>query len=414
MKKIRVAILGCGNCASALVQGVAAIRGGKFEDALMFKDIGGYSGSDIEFVAAFDVDARKVGKPLHHAIYALPNCCYEIMPRNSVWATEKSPCMVQSAPLFDGIADHMYSNDIDDAERFYVKNSCVPTGECYNDPDDALEAYEFLVDDYADRLRQTNVDVLLNYLPVGSQAATEFWMNVCLKAGVHVVNCIPVFIASNKVWAKKFVDAGVTIIGDDMRSMIGASIISAQLQELFLKRGATVEVHMQDNIGGNTDFLNMQDQKRLASKKISKENVVRAQNALAGVETKENTIAAGPAKYFPALGDNKRAHWLIKGTIFGGAPFEFTADLSCQDSPNSAGVVIDAIRLLKVATELGIVGPLVGPSSFTQKSPSVDMFVNDAHHECEQLAKRIMPKGYAPTHPDMRENPIYAHTWVYE
>ena len=344
-------------------------------DGIMFSDVGGYHPSDIEFAVAYDIDQRKVGLPMGEAIHRGTNCCYNILPAHTPIATD---CIVKQGPELDGVAHHMKAASEDDKERFFLYNEVVPAS----------------VKGFADELKELGVDVLLNYLPVGSQKATEFWAEVCLASGVSFVNCIPVFIASDPVWASRFAKAGVTIIGDDMRSQLGASIISAALQELFLARGMSVQMHYQDNIGGNTDFLNMQDQTRLASKKISKENVIRKQNELAGVDTPENTIAAGPAKYFPSLGDNKRAHWLIRATGFGGAPVEFTAELSVQDSPNSAGVVIEAIRLAKVAAELGIVGPVVGPSACTQKTPPVDLFTSDAHNECKQLAKRIVPEGY--------------------
>jgi myo-inositol-1-phosphate synthase len=213
-------------------------------------------------------------------------------------------------------------------------------------------------------------------------------MDCAIEAGVAVVNCIPVFIASDPNWQKRFVDAGIPIIGDDMRSQFGASIVSAVLQELLIKRGMEVEMHYQDNVGGNTDFANMQDKSRLASKKISKENVIKNQNILHDVPVKDYSIHAGPAQYFSALGDNKRAHWLIKAKGFGGAPIELTADLSVQDSPNSAGVVIDAIRFCKVAREMGISGPLEGASAYTQKTPPRDMAPNEAWEECNKLAHR--------------------------
>lgn len=391
-RSIRVAIVGVGNCASALVQGVDMYLCESETKGLMFPDIGGYDAADIDFVAAFDVDQRKTGRPLRKAIHEGTNCCYNIYANFDSEEDEYNP-IVQAAPILDGVAKHMQGFDLDDKEKFYLP---------YVELDTVPQTYEpAQVKYYADILMTKQVDVLLNYLPVGSQIATEFWMEVCLKANVNVVNCIPVFIASSKIWSQKFVDAGITIIGDDMRSQVGASIISAALQELFLQRGATVEVHYQDNVGGNTDFLNMQDQTRLQSKKISKENVIKRQNDLAGVETKDNTVAAGPAKYFPDLGDNKRAHWLIKGTVFGGAPFEFTADLSVQDSPNSAGVVIDAIRLVTVANELGIVGPVVGPSAATQKTPPKDLGVREAYEECQHLANREVPEGYHRTDDNM-------------
>ncbi|AGS81006.1 inositol-1-phosphate synthase [Caulobacter phage Cr30] len=391
VKKIRVALVGCGNCASALVQGIEGFKAGAFDfDTmnLMMDNIGGYTPENVEFVAAFDVDQRKVGKPLNVALHSLPNNTIDLY---NISKLEKQFPIVQQGPRLDGVDTPVWGTDVNDSEMF------VPVEQ---DVDANVEYF-------AQYLRDNQVDILMNYLPVGSQDATEFWMNVCLNANVNVVNCIPCFIASDKVWAKKFADNNVTIIGDDVRSTIGASIISAVLQECFLARGADIDVHYQDNVGGNMDFKQMQNPDRLASKKISKENVIRKQNDLVGKETKPNTIAAGPAKYFPALKDNKRAHWLIKGTIFGRAPFEFTADLSCIDSPNSAGVAIDAIRFLKVAQEIGIVGPIVGPSAATKKTPPVDMFTKDARTECEILARREIPHDYV-----RREDGKFVSTFI--
>lgn len=372
--KINCAIVGVGSCASALVQGVEFYKGKDEVPGVMFPDIGGYRPDDIKFVAAWDVDERKVGYPLTESIFAKPNCCIEF----NTEFDDLGPVVLQG-PELDGVARHMSQYPADHAFR----------------PARAIENFLTLKEiksEIVHTLRSRNVDVLLNYLPVGSQTATEFWMECCLEAGVAVVNCIPVFIASDPEWAQRFAIAGVPIIGDDMRSQFGASIVSAVLQELAFKRGHDVQIHYQDNVGGNTDFLNMQDQGRLQSKKVSKENVIKRQNDIAGKEVVADSIAAGPAKYFPALGDNKRAHWLIQMTGFGGAKVEFTADLSVQDSPNSAGVVIDAIRFLRVARELGIVGPIFGPSAFTQKTPPIDMRPNDAWEECNALAARKVPQ----------------------
>jgi myo-inositol-1-phosphate synthase len=237
-------------------------------------------------------------------------------------------------------------------------------------------------------LQETGADILLNYVPVGSQAATEAYAQACLDAGVAFLNCIPVFIASNPVWEQKFIDAGLPLIGDDMRSQVGASIMSQVLQELAFDRGAVVKYHQQINIGGNSDFLNMMSQERLASKKISKENVIRAQNDLRGIPVDDEALFAGPSTWIPFLKDNKVAHFRIELEGFGGAPIEIDAKLSVQDSENSAGVVIDAIRYLKVAREMGVVGALRGPSAWTQKTPPQQMQYADAKAECAALANR--------------------------
>ncbi|CAL6043165.1 myo-inositol-1-phosphate_synthase [Hexamita inflata] len=366
--EIRVAVIGAGNCCKSLVEGVSFYSGNSASriPGLTFAEIGGYRCEHIKFVAAWDVDVRKVGQPLHVAINQLPNCAMTIKSDASDVCENT---IVRMGPVLDGVGPLMPSYT--PSETFIVSTQ-IP-----DSPETIVRI-----------LTEQKVDVILNYLPVGSQLATEFYMNCALTAKVAVVNCIPVFIASDPVWEQKFINAGLPIIGDDMRSQFGASIMSAVLQELMFSRGIDVQVHYQDNIGGNTDFLNMQDKQRLVSKKISKENVIKQQNIINGVEIKPNTIHAGPASYFPALGDNKRAHFLIKAEGFGGSPIELTADLSVQDSPNSAGVVIDALRLIKVAREMNIVGALHGASAFTQKTPPIDMSPSLAYQEVKNLAER--------------------------
>jgi myo-inositol-1-phosphate synthase len=235
--------------------------------------------------------------------------------------------------------------------------------------------------------------VLINYLPVGSQLATEFYAEICLELGISLVNCIPVFIASDEVWEQRFIDAGIPIIGDDMRSQFGASIVSQMLQELAFERGHHVKAHIQRNVGGNTDFLNMEDKNRLKSKKISKENVIRAQNDIRGISTADSFLHAGPSEYIAYYGDNKVANFRLELEGFMGAPVIFDAQLSVQDSPNSAGVVIDAIRYVYVARELGLVGALRGPSASTQKTPPEQMMFSDAIYECHALAKRELTES---------------------
>lgn len=369
MKSIKVAIIGVGNCAKSLVEGVSLYKHNQDEhiNGLMVTNIGGYRPGAIEFVAAWDVDCRKVGQPLHVAINQKPNNAWTIKEDAS---DVTGDTIVRKGPVLDGVGP-MMANFPED-RTFKV--------------DDTTQSDGF--DDVVRTLIEREVDVLINYLPVGSQVATEFYMQCALEAGVAVVNCIPVFIASDPVWEQKFIDRGLPIVGDDMRSQFGASIVSAVLQELLFDRGFDVTMHYQDNVGGNTDFANMQDRSRLQSKKISKENVIKNQNVLHGKAIEDNTIHAGPAQYFTALGDNKRAHWLIKANGFGGAPIEFTADLSVQDSPNSAGVVIDAIRYCKVAREMGIAGALHGASAYTQKTPPIDMSPALAREECLALARR--------------------------
>jgi myo-inositol-1-phosphate synthase len=361
-RKIRIAVAGVGNCFSALYQGFAYYDKNQDEDVpgLMFKDIGGYKPIDIEVVAAFDVDKRKVGKPIGTAIFAKPNCARIFMPE------VPAGCTVQMGPVLDGVSDYMLNQPENLGFRVSDKK-----------PVDVVKV-----------LKDTKADILLNYLPVGSQQATEFYAQAAIDANVAFLNCIPVFIASNPEWEQKFVDAGLPLIGDDMRSAFGASILSQVLQELAFDRGFHVDFHQQLNIGGNTDFNNMMVQSRLASKKKSKENVIRAQNEIRGIPVPEHSLFAGPSTHLPYLEDNKVAYFNLRLRGFGNAPVHVDIKLSVQDSENSAGVVIDAIRYLQVARELGVVGALRGPSAWTQKTPPMQMTYADAKEACEALAKR--------------------------
>lgn len=366
---IRVGVIGVGNCAKSLIEGVAlyghSVMGRT--EGLAFPLIGGYSAKDIEFVLAYDVDARKVGRPLSEAIYAPPNCAMNLAG-NSVRVCGDT--IVQMGSIRDGVASHMLAETADDKERFFL----------------AEERQQPMFERVVEQFMKYRVDVALIYLPVGSQQATEFYVKALLEARVSFVNCIPVFIVSDPLWQKRIHESGVVAIGDDMRSQVGASVLSQALQELFLNRGATVNFHCQTNEGGNTDFLNMLDRQRTESKKLSKENVITSQNDLRGVKAKKNSVHAGPSDYIPYLGDNKVAHFRIEAQGFGGAPITLDARLSVQDSPNSAGVVIDAIRYVKTAYDNGIRGPLYGPSAATQKTPPKQLSLSEAYEECKKLA----------------------------
>jgi myo-inositol-1-phosphate synthase len=326
----------------------------------MFADIGGYRPSSIEVVATFDVDPRKVGKPTGEAIFAKPNCARVFQEK-----VPAGPIVRMGEPL-DGVSDYMLEQPEDEGFRI-AKDKPV---------------------DVVAVLKETKADILINYLPVGSQKATEFYAQAAIDAGVAFLNCIPVFIASDPKWEQKFIDAKLPIVGDDMRSQLGASVLSQVLQELAFDRGLIVDFHQQINIGGNTDFNNMMVQSRLASKKKSKENVIRAQNELRGIPVPEHSLFAGPSTYLPYLRDNKVAYFNIRLRGFGDAPVNIDIKLSVQDSENSAGVVIDAIRYLKVAHEMGVVGALRGPSAWTKKTPPQQMMYADAKAECEAFAKR--------------------------
>jgi len=372
--EIRVAIVGVGNCAKSLVEGVALYAQSDESAGLAFPDIGGYKAAHIRFCLAYDIDTRKVGRPLAKAAWADPNCAMDLAdwsqtPKGVLDAVIEGECEVKRGKLLDGVASHM--EDFPAEESFRVTK----------DPEPSLN-------DVVADLIENKIDVLLNYLPVGSEEATRFYVQACLKAKVPFVNCIPVFIVSDPFWEGKLKKAGIPAIGDDMRSQLGASVLSQALQELFFNRGMDVRFHCQTNHGGNTDFLNMMDQSRLASKKVSKENVIRSQNDLRGIPVPKNGIYAGPSSYIAFHGDNKVAHFRLEATGFGGAPVIFDGRLSVQDSPNSAGVVIDAIRYLQVAREMGLVGSLRGPSAATQKTPPSQMMIQDAHEECKALAER--------------------------
>jgi len=339
--KIKVAIAGVGNCASALVQGVEYYRDRQATvlDGVMRHAIGGYRCGDIEFVAAFDVDRRKVGRPLEEAIFAKPNCTQIFQS-----ALPVSNVVVQAGPVLDGIAAHMADY-----------------------PDDAaFRPVELEPTDIATALRASGAEVLLCYLPVGSEQAVKHYAQACLDARVAMINCVPVFLASDPHWARQFRDAGVPIIGDDVKSQVGATIIHRALARLFSDRGVGIDRTYQLNTGGNSDFLNMLERSRLKSKKISKTESVQSQldERLAARD-----IHVGPSDYVPWQRDNKVCFIRIEGRGFGGAPIELEMRLSVEDSPNSAGVVIDAIRCVKLALERGEAGPLMAPSAYYMKTP---------------------------------------------
>jgi len=362
MTKIKIAVIGAGNCFSALYQGLAYYKNASADTipGIMWANIGGYYPHDIEVVAVYDVDPRKVGKPAGEAIFALPNCARVFQPD-----VPAGP-IVQMGHVLDGVSDYM----LEQPEELGFRISDAK-------PVDMVQS-----------LKNSKADILINYLPVGSQEATEFYAQSAIDAGVAFLNCIPVFIASDPKWEQKFIDAKLPIVGDDMRSQLGASILSQVLQELAFDRGLQVDFHQQLNIGGNTDFNNMMVQSRLASKKKSKENVIRAQNDIRGIPVPEHSLFAGPSTHLPYLKDNKVAYFNLRLRGFGDAPVTIDAKLSVQDSENSAGVVIDAIRYLQVARELGVVGALRGPSAWTQKTPPEQMMYVDAKQECEALAHR--------------------------
>jgi myo-inositol-1-phosphate synthase len=353
--KIKVAIVGVGNCASSLVQGVEYYRNRQVAtlDGVMHPSIGGYGCADVEFVAAFDVDRRKIGRPLEEAIFAKPNCTRVFQS-----ALPVSNVIVQAGPVLDGIAAHMA--DYPDAEAF--------------------RSAELEPTDIAAALKKSGAEVLLCYLPVGSEKAARHYAQACLDAHVAMVNCIPVFLASDPDWARRFRDAGLPIVGDDIKSQVGSTIIHRQLVRLFADRGVDLDRTYQLNTGGNTDFLNMLERDRLKSKKISKTESVQSQ---LDTRLEARNIHVGPSDYVPWQLDNKISFIRMEGRGFGGAPVELELRLSVQDSPNSAGVVIDALRCAKVALERGEAGPLLGPSSYYMKNPPRQFRDSVAREACD-------------------------------
>lgn len=355
MGSIKVAIVGIGNCSSSLIQGIEYYRDKQAEDAigLMHWDLGGYKPYDLEVVAAFDIDQRKVGKDVAEAIFAPPNCTTvfcENVPQTGV--------KVQMGAILDGVAAHM--QDADEKYTFVI-----------SDRPEQSKA------DIVSSLKQSGTEVLVNYLPVGSQEAVEFYAECALDAGVAFVNCIPVFIASKTLWAEKFKSHGIPIIGDDIKSQFGATISHRTLVDLCKKRGVKVERTYQLNTGGNTDFRNMLDRSRLDSKKESKTEAVQG---VIAKRLEDEDIHVGPSDYVPWQKDNKVAFIRIEGKLFGDVPMNLEMRLSVEDSPNSAGVVIDAIRCCKLGLDRGIGGVLTAPSAYFMKHPP-EQFTDDQAYQ---------------------------------
>jgi len=356
--RINIALVGVGNCASSLVQGLAHYsNGGSNEQiGLMHWDLGGYRPRDIHVVAAWDVDARKVGQDVSQAIFAKPNCTAVFCDH-----VEETGAKVRMGRVLDGVAEHMA--DQPDHRTFLVADGPEP---------DAAEVI--------DVLRRSNADVLVNYLPVGSQKATEFYAECALEAGVAFVNNMPVFIASQPEWAERFRAAGVPIIGDDIKAQLGATIVHRVLTDLFAKRGVKLDRTYQLNTGGNTDFLNMANKSRLASKKISKTEAVQS---VAEHRLDDENIHVGPSDYVAWQNDNKVCFLRMEGQLFGGVPMNLELRLSVEDSPNSAGVAIDMIRCAKLAKDRGLAGPIEAPSAYFCKHPPRQMTDDLAHDAVE-------------------------------
>jgi len=366
MNKIKIAIVGVGNCASSLVQGIEYYKNKDGKDAigLMHWDIGGYKPFDIEVVAAFDIDKRKVGKDVSDAIFEQPNCttvfCKNI-PQTGV--------KVKMGNVLDGVSEHM--KEYDDKHTFVLSNENEATKE------EIIKA-----------LKDSKAEVLLNYLPVGSEKAVRFYADCVLEAGVAFINCMPVFIASDPEWEKRFKEKNIPIIAEDIKSQLGATIIHRTLADLFKKRGVKLERTYQLNFAGNTDFLTMLNRNRLLSKKKSKTEAV--QSVVAKRLDSEN-IHIGPSDYVPWQKDNKICYLRMEGKLFGSVPMNLELRLSVEDSPNSAGVVIDAIRCCKLALDRKIGGVLYSPSAYFMKYPPKQFTDDEAFKMVEDFiaGKRV-------------------------
>ncbi len=347
MSKVRLAIVGVGNCASSLVQGLEYYKDASPDDrvpGLMHVDLGGYHVRDVEIVAAFDVDAKKVGKDVAEAIFSEPN--------NTIRFSDVPPTgvTVLRGCTLDGLGTY-YRQVIEESDQPEV--------------------------DVAQALRDAQADVVVSYLPVGSEQAARFYAHAAIDAGCALVNCLPVFIASDRTWAKKFVDAGLPMVGDDIKSQVGATIVHRVLAKLFEDRGVKLNRTYQLNFGGNMDFMNMLERERLVSKKLSKTQSVQSQ--LEKPLDKQN-IHIGPSDHVPWLEDRKWAQIRLEGQAFGDVPLNVELKLEVWDSPNSAGIVIDAVRCAKLAKDRGVSGPIIGPSAYFMKSPPVQ-FTDDMAHE---------------------------------
>ncbi len=347
-KEIRVALVGVGNCASSLVQGVSYYSKNETDVGLMHKVVGGYTVSDIKFVAAFDIDKRKVGKDLSLAIFSEPNCTKKFSDVSEVGV------VVQKGAVLDGVASHMKDFFINDENQKPV--------------------------DVKEYLQKVKADILICYLPVGSHDAARFYAEAALNAGVSFVNAIPEFICSDKKWGDRFKKAGIPCAGDDIKSQIGATILHRAVTRLIEDRGQKIDDTYQLNIAGNTDFLNMKDENRIQSKRISKTNAV-----LSILDSNDFGIRIGPSDYVPHLKDNKVCYINVKGKQFGGVPFELDLKLSVEDSPNSAGVMTEVVRAIKVARDKKISGPVVSICAYAFKTPPEQIRDDVAREKFEEF-----------------------------
>jgi len=360
MGTIKVAVVGVGNCASSLIQGIRYYKGKTTADAigLMHWTIGGYAPGDIDVVAAFDIDKRKIGRDVSEAMFAPPNCTtifYPDMPKTGV--------IVQMGKILDGVSDHM--KNYDDKYTFVPAAAAEPTKE-----------------DIISVLRDAGTDILLNYLPVGSEEAVRFYAECALDAGVGFVNNMPVFIASDSAWATRFAEKNLPVIGDDIKAQLGATIVHRSLTDLFHKRGVKLERTYQLNTGGNTDFLNMLNRDRLISKKTSKTEAIQS---VAAERLDDENIHVGPSDFVAWQKDNKVCFLRMEGKLFGDVPMNIELRLSVEDSPNSGGVAIDAIRCVKLALNRNMGGVLTGPAAYFCKHPPQQFTDDEAYRLTEEF-----------------------------
>jgi len=368
---VRVALIGAGNCASSLVQGVHYYKNAAEDElipGLMHTNLGGYHIGDVEFTAAFDIDSRKVGKKLTEAIFEKPN--------NTVRFAKDLPsgdAMVYRGMTHDGLGKYL---------------------------SEVIEKAPGATDDIVDILKDTGTDVVVNYLPVGSEEATKWYVEQILEAGCALVNCIPVFIAREEYWQRQFEKRGLPIVGDDIKSQVGATIVHRMLTTLFRERGVKLLRTYQLNVGGNMDFYNMLERSRLESKKISKTNAV---TSMLDYDIGSKNVHIGPSDYVEWLDDRKWAYIRMEGITFGDVPLNAELKLEVIDSPNSAGVVIDAVRCCKLAMDNGISGTLTGPSSYFMKSPPIQYVDEDARQRTENFIEKNSSDAAQDT-PDATED----------
>ncbi|EGG42902.1 myo-inositol-1-phosphate synthase [Candidatus Nitrosarchaeum limnium SFB1] len=360
-KRIRVGLVGIGNCFAGLIQGIEYYRQNPSQEVtgIIHDKLDGYGIHDIDFVCGFDVGDNKVGTPLNEAIYAYPNMV-DWIPKDKM---PKTNAKVYESPLLDGVG-------------IWVENRIKPL--------ETKKTHEQITEEVKKIIKENNVEIIVSYLPVGSDKVTEFWAQICLDTNTAFVNCIPSFIASDEKWAKKFKEKNIPVIGDDIKGQVGATIVHRTLAKLCSDRGTKIEKTYQINVGGNTDFLNMKEQDRLASKRISKTESVQSQlkERLA-----DDQIYVGPSDFIPFLGNTKLMFMRIEGRQWANIPYNMEVRLEVDDKANSAGIVIDAIRLAKIALDRGVGGPIIPASAYLMKHPLEQMSDVQAKKDCEKFVE---------------------------